>query len=52
VVALEIAKMFDAVDRGVMTPEQYLAFIRQSWVLIGLSPGSSAPAAAQAGVAP
>jgi regulator of protease activity HflC (stomatin/prohibitin superfamily) len=52
VVALEIAKMFDAVDRGVMTPEQFLAFIRQSWVLIGLSPGGPAPAAAPAGVAP
>ncbi len=50
VVALEIARMFDAVDRGVMTPEQYISFIRQSWALIGLSPGSPAPASS--GVTP
>lgn len=42
VVALEIARMFDAVDRGVMTPEQYISFIRQSWSLIGLTPGGPA----------
>jgi hypothetical protein len=52
VVALEIAKMFDAVDRGVMTPEQYISFIRQSWALIGLSPGSPPPSGSQAGVLP
>jgi hypothetical protein len=39
VVALETAKMFDAVENGVMTPEQYISFIRQSWSLVGLSPG-------------
>jgi uncharacterized membrane protein YqiK len=52
VVALEIARMFDAVDRGVMTPEQYISFIRQSWALIGLSPGGPAPSGSQAGVLP
>ncbi|MBF5046280.1 hypothetical protein FGE12_27940 [Aggregicoccus sp. 17bor-14] len=40
VVALETAKMFDAVSQGVMTPEQYITFVRQSWQLVGLSPGA------------
>ncbi len=39
VVALQTAKMFDNITSAVMTPEQYIAFIRQSWSLIGLSPG-------------
>jgi hypothetical protein len=46
---LETAKMFDAVSQGVMTPEQYITFVRQSWQLVGLSPGapmSVQPAAA------
>jgi len=52
VVALETAKMFDNIDGGVMTPEQYIAFIRNAWAVIGVSPGGTAPAApaAPAGV--
>jgi regulator of protease activity HflC (stomatin/prohibitin superfamily) len=49
VVALETAKMFDAVSQGVMTPEQYITFVRQSWQLVGLSPG--APMSVQPAVA-
>ena len=48
VVALETAKMFDAVGSGVMTPEQYIQYIRASWALIGLSPGSAPPKPAAA----
>ena len=48
VVALETAKMFDNIDGGVMTPEQYIAFIRNAWAVIGVSPGGTAPAAAAA----
>ncbi|HEY3452062.1 MAG TPA: SPFH domain-containing protein [Myxococcales bacterium] len=44
VVALETAKIFDNIQGGVMTPEQYIAFIRSSWALLGLSPGGTAPA--------
>ena len=44
VVALETAKMFDNIDGAVMTPEQYIAFIRNVWALIGVSPGGPAPA--------
>jgi regulator of protease activity HflC (stomatin/prohibitin superfamily) len=43
VVALETAKMFDNIDGAVMTPEQYIAFVRNAWALIGVSPGSRAP---------
>jgi regulator of protease activity HflC (stomatin/prohibitin superfamily) len=50
VVALETAKMFDAVSQGVMTPEQYISFVRQSWQLVGLSPG--APMSVQPAAAP
>ncbi|MCI0574042.1 MAG: hypothetical protein L0Y66_25185 [Myxococcaceae bacterium] len=44
VVALQTARMFDAVEKGVMTPEQYISFIRQSWSLVGLSSGGGLPA--------
>jgi regulator of protease activity HflC (stomatin/prohibitin superfamily) len=46
VVALQTAKMFDNINSAVMTPEQYIAFIRQSWSLIGLSPGGPVGASA------
>jgi regulator of protease activity HflC (stomatin/prohibitin superfamily) len=46
VVALETAKMFENIDGAVMTPEQYIAFVRSAWALIGVSPGAAAPAAA------
>ena len=46
VVALETARMFDNIDGAVMTPEQYIAFVRNAWALIGVSPGGAAPAAA------
>jgi regulator of protease activity HflC (stomatin/prohibitin superfamily) len=39
VVALETAKMFDNIEAAVMTPEQYIAFIRSTWSLIGLQAG-------------
>jgi regulator of protease activity HflC (stomatin/prohibitin superfamily) len=39
VVALETAKMFENIDGAVMTPEQYIAFVRSAWALIGVSPG-------------
>jgi regulator of protease activity HflC (stomatin/prohibitin superfamily) len=39
VVALETAKMFENIDAAVMTPEQYVAFVRNAWSLLGLSPG-------------
>jgi regulator of protease activity HflC (stomatin/prohibitin superfamily) len=42
VVALETAKMFDGIEASVMTPEQYIAFIRNTWALVGLSPGGGA----------
>jgi regulator of protease activity HflC (stomatin/prohibitin superfamily) len=45
VVALETAKMFDNIDGAVMTPEQYISFVRNAWALIGVSPGSGAPVA-------
>jgi regulator of protease activity HflC (stomatin/prohibitin superfamily) len=41
VVALETAKIFDNIQGGVMTPEQYIAFVRNSWALLGLSPGAA-----------
>jgi regulator of protease activity HflC (stomatin/prohibitin superfamily) len=40
VVAMENAKMLDSIDGAAMTPEQYIAFIRNMWSLIGLSGGS------------
>jgi hypothetical protein len=40
VVALETAKMFDNIEGAVMTPEQYIAFVRQAWSLIGVGGGS------------
>lgn len=49
VVGLETARMFDSIQGAVMTPEQYVAFVRNAWALIGLSPGSPAPAAPRAG---
>jgi regulator of protease activity HflC (stomatin/prohibitin superfamily) len=39
VVALETAKMFDNIEGAVMTPEQYIAFIRNAWAVIGVNPG-------------
>jgi regulator of protease activity HflC (stomatin/prohibitin superfamily) len=39
VVALETAKMFDNIEGAVMTPEQYVAFVRNAWSLIGVSGG-------------
>ena len=39
VVALETAKMFENIEAAVMTPEQYVLFIRNAWALIGLQPG-------------
>jgi len=44
VVGLETAKMFDNIQGAVMTPEQYVSFVRNAWSLIGLSPGSPAAA--------
>lgn len=41
VVALETAKMFENIDGAAMTPEQYVAFIRETWALIGLRGGAS-----------
>jgi regulator of protease activity HflC (stomatin/prohibitin superfamily) len=49
VVGLETAKMFDNIQGAVMTPEQYVSFVRNAWALIGLSPGAPAPAAPRAG---
>ncbi|HEX6737283.1 MAG TPA: SPFH domain-containing protein, partial [Vicinamibacteria bacterium] len=46
VVALETARMFDNIDGAVMTPEQYIAFVRNAWALIGVSPGGAPPAGA------
>lgn len=43
VVALETAKIFDNIQSGVMTPEQYITFVRSSWALLGLSPGGPLP---------
>ena len=40
VVALETAKMFENIEGAVMTPEQYISFIRNAWAVIGVSPGS------------
>lgn len=40
VVAMENAKMLDSIEGAAMTPEQYIAFIRNMWSLIGLN-GSS-----------
>jgi regulator of protease activity HflC (stomatin/prohibitin superfamily) len=42
VVALETAKMFDNIDGAVMTPEQYMQFIRNAWAILGLT-GSGIP---------
>ncbi len=47
VVGLETAKMFANIQGAVMTPEQYIQFVRSSWALIGLNPG--APAAVSSG---
>jgi hypothetical protein len=32
--------MFDNIDGAVMTPEQYITFVRQAWGLIGVGGGS------------
>jgi len=39
VVALETARMFDNIEGAVMTPEQYIQFVRSAWSLIGVAPG-------------
>ncbi|MEO6325894.1 MAG: SPFH domain-containing protein [Thermoanaerobaculia bacterium] len=44
VVALETAKMFENIEGAVMTPEQYISFIRNAWAVIGVNPGNAAPA--------
>jgi hypothetical protein len=44
VVALETAKMLENIDGAVMTPEQYIAFVRQAWGLIGVGGGTAAVA--------
>jgi regulator of protease activity HflC (stomatin/prohibitin superfamily) len=41
VVALETAKMFDNIEGAVMSPEQYISFVRSAWALIGVSPGAA-----------
>jgi len=41
VVALETAKMFDNIEGAVMTPEQYISFIRNAWAIIGVNPTST-----------
>ena len=41
VVALETARMFENIDGAVMTPEQYIAFVRSAWALIGVSGGGA-----------
>ena len=48
VVALETAKMFDNIEGAVMTPEQYIAFVRNVWALIGVG-GGSGPASPAGG---
>lgn len=55
VVGLETAKMFDNIEGAVMTPEQYVQFVRATWALIGVSAGppprgQEPQAAAQGGV--
>ncbi len=42
VVALETARMFENIEGAVMTPEQYISFVRNVWALIGVSPGGRA----------
>ncbi|MBK9376544.1 MAG: hypothetical protein IPN03_23205 [Holophagales bacterium] len=49
VVALETAKMFENIEGAVMTPEQYISFIRNAWAVIGVSSGT-APGPAPVGV--
>ena len=49
VVALETAKMFDNIEGAVMSPEQYISFVRSAWALIGVSPGAATAVAAGAG---
>jgi regulator of protease activity HflC (stomatin/prohibitin superfamily) len=46
VVALEVAKMFNNIEGAVMTPEQYITFIRSAWAVMGVSTGGSVPNAA------
>ena len=46
VVALETAKMFENIEGAVMTPEQYITFVRSAWALIGV--GGSGPPPPQA----
>jgi len=41
VVALETAKMFENIEGAVMTPEQYISFIRSAWAVIGVSAGAA-----------
>jgi regulator of protease activity HflC (stomatin/prohibitin superfamily) len=46
VVALETSRMFDNIEGAVMTPDQYISFVRNAWALIGVSPGGAAPVSA------
>lgn len=52
VVGLETAKMFDNIQGAVMTPEQYVQFVRSTWALIGLNPGAPATRAPEPGRPP
>ena len=49
VMALETAKMFDNITAAAMTPEQYIAFIRNAWALVGVNPGGRVPVGAGSG---
>jgi regulator of protease activity HflC (stomatin/prohibitin superfamily) len=49
VVALETSKMFDNIEGAVMSPEQYISFVRSAWALIGVSPGAATAVAPGAG---
>lgn len=49
VVALETAKMFENIEGAVMTPEQYISFIRNAWAVIGVNPGSAPPSGGAGG---
>ncbi len=49
VVALETAKMFENIEGAVMTPEQYISFIRNAWAVIGVSSGVRSRARARRG---
>jgi hypothetical protein len=35
--------MFENIEGAVMTPEQYITFVRSAWALIGVSAGGAPP---------